>query len=105
MRDGPAIPAGPPKSSVSGSASESLWDVVQAQLVSNAAERNSGHQVASRACLPACCLIATVTPSHAAGTGGMALVTVEKARKSGSHQTHRWREMDSNFRFRCVRRS
>jgi len=22
----------------------------------------------------------------------------------GSHRTHRWREMDSNFRFRCVRR-
>jgi hypothetical protein len=37
-----------------------------------------------------------MTPSHAVGTGGSALVTVEKARKSGSHQTHRWREQDSN---------
>jgi hypothetical protein len=26
-------------------------------------------------------------------------------RTSGSQKTHRWREMDSNFRFRCVRRS
>jgi hypothetical protein len=29
----------------------------------------------------------------------------DKARKSGSHLTLRWREVDSNFRFRCVRRS
>ena len=38
-------------------------------------------------------------------TNALVLIAVDKARKSGSQLTHRWREMDSNFRFRCVRRS
>jgi hypothetical protein len=39
--------------------------------------------------------IATISPALAASPD----------LRSGSHMTHRWREMDSNFRFRCVRRS
>jgi hypothetical protein len=31
-----------------------------------------------------------------------AMARVAKARKSGSHMTRRWREMDSNFRFRVL---
>jgi hypothetical protein len=34
-------------------------------------------------------------------TNALVLIAVDKARKSGSQLTHRWREMDSNFRFRA----
>jgi hypothetical protein len=44
----------------------------------------------------------------AAAPAGRPITVVSHSRwqdKTGSHLTPRWREMDSNFRFRCVRRS
>src|SRR5258705_11888197 len=44
---------------------------------------------------------AQLDPDFAAGKKAMAAGEVARAPKSGSHRTHRWRERDSNFRFRA----
>jgi hypothetical protein len=38
-----------------------------------------------------------MTPSHAVGTGGRALVTVERRGNQGSQWIRRWRKPDSNL--------